>query len=173
MRKRRSRKKGPVNSKKTTVDGINFASGLERYCYLALKKERLFDKYEGETFEVSPGFHFPNTSIERQSNGKGEFTNRGEKKILPIKYTPDFTSYDYIIECKGRANESFPMRFKLFKKWLVENMDGRMVLKPQNQKECDEAVRLILESRRKSTDSTSKDESSTEKSSSTVNKTEL
>ena len=25
-----------------------------------------------------------------QANGKGEFKQRGRKKILPIKYTPDF-----------------------------------------------------------------------------------
>ena len=56
-----------------------------------------------------------NKAYEKQANGKGDFTNRGEKKILGIKYTPDFTGKDYIIECKGRANESFPLRWKLFK----------------------------------------------------------
>ena len=38
------------------------------------------------------------------------------KKYLPIKYTPDFIGDNFIIETKGRANESFPMRWKLFKK---------------------------------------------------------
>ena len=38
--KKRSRKKGPVQSKKITYDGINFASGLERYTYMALKKKQ-------------------------------------------------------------------------------------------------------------------------------------
>ena len=38
MKKKYYRKKrGPVNSKKTTVDGITFASGLETYMYKALK----------------------------------------------------------------------------------------------------------------------------------------
>ena len=44
--------------------------------------------------------------------------NRGEKIILPIKYTPDFIGKGFIIETKGRANESFPMRWKMFKKYI-------------------------------------------------------
>ena len=40
------------------------------------------------------------------------------KKYLPIKYTPDFIGEDFIIETKGRANESFPIRWKLFKRLL-------------------------------------------------------
>jgi hypothetical protein len=35
---KRKRKRGPVQSKKITHDNINFASGLERYMYMALKK---------------------------------------------------------------------------------------------------------------------------------------
>ena len=119
--KRRSKKRGPVQAKKISYDGINFASGLERYMYMGLKKAKLKFKYEGETFELIKGFEFINECIERQSNGKGEFKNRGNKKILNIKYTPDFVGKDFIIECKGRANESFPMRWKLFKR-LVDHV---------------------------------------------------
>ena len=106
--------------------------------------------YEGATFEVSKGFEFTNTSYERTGNGKGEFKQRGRKKILPIKYTPDFigytngADYHYIIECKGRANESFPIRWKLFKKYVSKNLPNTTLFKPQNQKECDETIRLIL-----------------------------
>ncbi len=38
MKKRFKRKKGPVRSKKVTFDGITFASGLEKYMYIALQK---------------------------------------------------------------------------------------------------------------------------------------
>ena len=154
MKYKRKKGKKTINSNKNKIDGINFASGLERYCYLALKKEGLYKEgcYEGESFIISEAFQFPNVCFERQANGKGEFTNRGEKKILQIKYTPDFVGEDFIIECKGRANESFPIRWKLFKKWITENMDGRMVYKPQNQKEVDQTVQLILENRRKNQD---------------------
>ena len=147
--KKRSRKKGPVQSKKITYDGINFASGLERYTYMALKKNKLFEGYENEVFQLIEGFNFNNESFEKQANGKGEYTNRGQKKILGIKYTPDFVGKDYIIECKGRANESFPIRWKLFKLWLTKNKIGKTLYKPQNQKEVDYTMILIKERRRK------------------------
>ena len=146
--KRRSKKRGPVRAKKVSFDGIDFASGLEKYMYMALKKAKIRSKYEGETFVLLNGFHFENESYERQSNGKGDYANRGNKRILPIKYTPDFIGEDFIIEIKGRANESFPMRWKLFKKLVSEQFPNITLYKPQNQTECDRTVQLILEKRR-------------------------
>ena len=149
MKKRFKRKKGPVRSKKVTFDGIKFASGLEKYMYIALKKAKIKAKYEGQTYVVQEGFMFNNESYERQSNGKGELVNRGCKKILPIKYTPDFVSDTFIIECKGRANESFPLRWKMFKKYVNDNLKHVTLYKPQNQKECDKVVELILNKKNK------------------------
>ena len=145
MRKRR-KKNGPVRSKKVVLDGITFASGLERYMYQALKKAKIKADYEGETFTLIDGFEFEVDSYERQSNGKGEFKDRGNKKILPIKYTPDFISWKnkFIIECKGRANESFPMRWKLFKRFINRCYPHVTLYKPQNQKECDQVIELII-----------------------------
>ena len=145
---KRSRKRGPVRAKKVSFDGIDFASGLEKYMYMALKKAKIRFKYEGETFVLLNGFHFENEVYERQSNGKGDYVNRGSKRILPIKYTPDFIGDDFIIETKGRANESFPMRWKLFKKLVSEQFPNITLYKPQNQTECDRTVQLILEKRR-------------------------
>jgi hypothetical protein len=147
--KRKSGKRGPVAAKKVSYDGINFASGLERYTYMALKKNKLFEGYENEVFQLVESFNFDNESFEKQANGKGEYTNRGQKKILGIKYTPDFIGKDYIIECKGRANESFPLRWKLFKLWLTKNKIGKTLYKPQNQKEVDQTMILIKERRKK------------------------
>ena len=148
MRKRYKRKKGPVRSKKVTFDGITFASGLEKYMYQVLKKNKIQAMYEGETFVLQEGFMFENESYERQSNGKGDMVNRGGKKILNIKYTPDFVSDSFIIECKGRANESFPIRWKMFKKYVKENLSCVTLYKPQNQKECDKVVELIIKKRK-------------------------
>jgi len=147
--KRKSGKRGPVAAKKVSYDGINFASGLERYTYMALKKNKLFEGYENEVFQLVEGFDFNNESFEKQANGKGDYTNRGQKKILGIKYTPDFIGKDYIIECKGRANESFPLRWKLFKLWLTKNKIGKTLYKPQNQKEVERTMILIKEKRRR------------------------
>ena len=144
----RRKKRGPVRSKKKIVDGVEFKSGLEAYMYTALKKAGIKAKYEGISYELIPSFDFNNLSYERQSNGKGEYKNRSGKKIRSINYTPDFTGNNFIIECKGRANESFPIRWKLFKKYVSERLRGVTLYKPQNQKECDETVSLILGKRK-------------------------
>ena len=142
--KRKSGKRGPVRAKKVSYDGIDFASGLEKHMYIALKEAGIKTKYEGETFVLLSGFHFENEVYERQSNGKGDYKNRGCKRILPIKYTPDFIGDNFIIETKGRANESFPMRWKLFKLLVTNQFPSYTIYKPQNQAECKETVRLIL-----------------------------
>ena len=145
---RKSRKKGPVVAKKVIYNGITFASGLEKYMYKALKDAKIDFEYEGESFELLPSFNFNNDCYERQSNGKGDFINRGNKKILNIKYTPDFIGEDFIIETKGRANESFPLRWKMFK-YLMHVMNAKKTLyKPQNQAECSKVVELILHKRK-------------------------
>ena len=137
------RKKGPVRSKKVTFDGITFASGLEKYMYKVLKKAKIYAEYEGMTFTLQEAFAFNVDCYERQANGKGEMVNRGQKKIQSIKYTPDFISPSFIIECKGRANESFPLRWKMFKKFVKNDMPHVTLYKPQNQKECDKVIELI------------------------------
>ena len=147
--KYKSKKRGPVRAKKVSFDGINFASGLEKYMYQALKKAKINAEYEGETFELQEGFMFDVDSYERQGNGKGNMVNRGRKKILNIKYTPDFVSPSFIIECKGRANESFPLRWKMFKKYVNWKMKHVTLYKPQNQKECDEVIDLIIKNKKK------------------------
>ena len=144
MKKRFSRKKGPVRSKKVTYDGIKFASGLEKYMYIALSEANIESEYEGMTFVLQEDFIFNVNSYERQANGKGQMVNRGQKKIQNIKYTPDFVSGSFIIECKGRANESFPIRWKMFKKYVKHKMKHVTLYKPQNQKECDLVIELII-----------------------------
>ena len=143
-----NRKKGKalIRANKTTFDGIKFASGLEVYMYKALKKAKIKAEYEGEEFILIEGFFFDIDCYERTA--KREFINRGRKRILPIKYTPDFEGEGFIIECKGRANETFSMRWKLFKKLITEQIPGIVLYKPQNQKECDKTVKLILESQK-------------------------
>ena len=143
MKRRFKRKKGPVVSKKVTYDGIKFASGLEKYMYQALKRAKVHAVYEGATFVLQEDFIFDIDSYERQANGKGKMVNRGQKKIQNIKYPPEFVSSSFIIECKGRANESFPLRWKMFKKYVNRKMKHVTLYKPQNQKECDQVIELI------------------------------
>lgn len=147
--RRKHHKRGPVQGKTIKYDGITFKSGLERYTYIALKKEKLYEGYENEKFQLIEGFTFSNESYEHQSNGKGDFINRGSgKRILGISYTPDFVGKDFIIECKGRANATFPLRWKLFKLWLTNNKIGKACYMPKNQKDVDRMIEIIKSKRR-------------------------
>ena len=147
--KKKPRKRGPVIAKSIIHDGIKFSSGLEKNMYIMLKKAGIKFEYEGETFTLFDGFNFMTECYERQANGKGDYVNRGGKRLLPIKYTPDFIGKGFIIETKGRANESFPLRWKMFKKFVSITMPDTVLYKPQNIKECEETIRLILEKQRK------------------------
>ncbi len=148
MKKKYSKKKGPVRSKKVIHDGIKFASGLEVYMYKALKAAKIVAEYEPTSYTLLEGFEFGNICFERQANGKGEYKDRGCKKILPIKYKPDFVGRDFVIECKGRPNESFPLRWKMFKSWMSLHAPTIALFKPQNQSECDFTIRHIEEMRK-------------------------
>ena len=137
--------KRKIKSKKQVIDGIEFKSKLEAYMYTCLKREKIPTTYEGEVYTLMGGFYFGLKSYERQSNAKGDMVDRGNKKIRGITYKPDFVGDGYIIECKGFANESFSLRWKLFKKHLVGVGLDVLLFKPQKRTECEEVAKIIKE----------------------------
>ena len=99
------------------------------------------------SLKKGPYVHFKlNRKVEKniQDNKKTVIKTWSRASMI----TPDFVGKDYIIECKGRANESFPIRWKLFKLWLTKNNIGKTLYKPQNQKEVDRTVDLIKQQRK-------------------------
>ena len=142
MKYKRKVGKKTIQSKKGWYDGIQFASQLEVYMYKILKDANVEMGYETERFDILEGFHSSNVSFERTA--KKDFIDRGQKKIRGIYYTPDFVSDRFIIETKGRANESFPIRWKLFKRHLDLTGDYRVVYKPQSKADCDVVLKDIL-----------------------------
>tara|TARA_R110000803_G_C11916709_1_gene313876 strand:- start:308 stop:784 length:477 start_codon:yes stop_codon:yes gene_type:complete len=133
--------------------GIAYKSGLEKNMAMLLDSAGIEFEYEAKTFEVVESFKFDFDCYERQANGKGEMINRGRKKVQGIKYTPDFIGEGFIIETKGYANESFPIRWKLFKRMLFEQTANDIhkvpltIYKPQTVSECEEVIKLIKERR--------------------------
>ncbi len=89
--KYKRKKKGPVQAKKISYDGINFASGLERYMYIALKKAKIKADYEGTTYELFPGFEFSLPAYERCANGK--MVNRIFKRYKGIVKSKQKNNY--------------------------------------------------------------------------------
>ena len=147
MRKKRTSKRRQITrSTKVKEDGIDFASKLEQHMHRLLKKAKIPNLYEGKTFTIIDGCHFPMASYENTKSNKS-IHDRGNKKLLGIKYTPDFIDVQdpprFIIETKGNPNESFPIRWKLFKMHLVnEGIDTNLFM-PRNQKNCEEVIAIL------------------------------
>lgn len=124
----------PRKNPKLFHNNIWFKSMLEVYMYQQLEKLGEKFTYEAKKYQIIEGFDY------------------FDEKIRPIHYTPDFELVDYpvVVETKGYANDSFPLRMKLFKYYLKnENIMKRGKLKyifiPHNQKECREVVEQIKE----------------------------
>lgn len=146
MKRQYKRKKGKTISqaKKHLYKGIQYKSGLEMKMAIVLTELRIPFEYEPIKYTLVDSTTIEFDCYERQANGKGEFKERGNKKILPITYTPDFIVDGGVIECKGFANEAFPMKWKMFK-GLIQRFDKDITLfKPQCHKECELTGELIL-----------------------------
>lgn len=142
------RKKGKqiTKAKKHIADGIVFASGLELYCYKALKKAKIKSHYEGKTFELLEKFKFEGFMMDKgREKGKNVYKEKSGN-VRNISYTPDFVNLDlgFIIETKGLRTPEFKMRFKLFLKYLHDNNLNLDIYIPSNQRQVDKTVEIIL-----------------------------
>ena len=126
MVRKRAKKEGKVkNATPTQLDGIKFRSKLEAYAYKKLKEAKIYAEYEQHRYMLLPSFIFEN------------------KTVRAITYLPDFVGSDFIIECKGFPNEAWPLREKLFKYYLTNNMPNYSFYLVRNQKQVDELVKKL------------------------------
>ena len=132
------RNKSNANRKKKDL-GI-YKSGLEAYCGKRLKEEKIDFGYESESFTATNKYYksVPKDRYLVEASGK---------KVLPITYKPDFVSHEhrFIIETKGfvRANDSFPVRWKLFMKFLHDNHMDYQLFIPKNKDQVDTVINII------------------------------
>lgn len=133
------------NARRKQVDGINFRSLLEAFCYQKLKDAGITSEYETKKFVLLEGFHYNATRLE--DNGKTGYNDKQKHKVRDITYTPDFLDPKgrWIIECKGYANERFPLKWKMFMKQLNEQDDPPALFVPRNQKQVLQTIEMILE----------------------------
>lgn len=132
--KKQIRRKRQTNRGGTKIvyDGIEFKSRLEVYCYKKLKENGLEANYEIISFEILPPIYF-------------EYNDKKTKTIRSMSYTPDFVGDNFIIECKGFASESFPLRWKVFKHYLHNNNMKYYLFMPRKQSDVDKTIKEILE----------------------------
>lgn len=119
----KKKKQGKVrNATPIAVDGIQFKSKLEGYCYEQLKKAKIKAEYEPKHFTLLPAFTY------------------NDEKIRKMTYKPDFVGNNFIIECKGLVTDSFPLRWKLFKYVLyILNSNYKLYL-VRNHKQIDDMI---------------------------------
>lgn len=134
------------NATKVVKYGIHFKSKLEVMVYETLVKNGMNPKYEPTTFVLWKGFKPTAKIYDRKNKTESGSFHQETDKIIDIKYTPDFI-FDYngitvIIEAKGKVNETFPLKKKLFIS-LLEKMSKTFYFVVRTKKETLEAINII------------------------------
>lgn len=142
-----------LNAQTCIYNNIKFKSKLEMYCYKYFKDNSLNIVYEPGAIKIVPGFQ-TNVSVwlpvkdrkTKQTNLKLKRSN-----ILPVTYTPDFKlQYNnniIFIETKGKPNDVYPLKRKLFLRWLTENGKKNhkyWFFEPHTQQQVRETYNIIL-----------------------------
>jgi len=100
------------------------------------------------------GFKYPSPYFKATPKSK-ELKDASSRAILPITYKPDFhlPKEKVIIETKGfvRANDSFPLRWKMFMNYLMsEGMSDYKLFIPRNKTQVNEIIQILLQWKQKS-----------------------
>lgn len=155
--KRVKKNSGKIRNAKSLEleNGLKFRSKLELYTYNKLLEAHIKDfSYEKDKFVLMEAVEFPNESIEafetsKKDIGKMKYFDDVDHKIRSITYLPDFTRIDHekkegwVLEVKGYSNDAFPLKWKMFKSWLVKNNYNVTLYKPNNQQNVLKCIELI------------------------------
>lgn len=125
-----------------------YANGLEKHCGDSLQSAGFKFNYE-DKFIIMEGFRYPSPYFKATPKSK-ELKDASSRAILPITYKPDFhlPKEKVIIETKGfvRANDSFPLRWKLFMNYLMaEGMSDYRLFIPRNKTQVNEIIQILLQ----------------------------
>ena len=130
------------NASKHTYNDIEFKSSLEVTVYKTLLQEGFNPEYEPETFIVWEGFK-PTTPYYTRNRGKLKLNSI---VVRDITYTPDFIikygNKTIVIEVKGFCNDTFPIKRKMFRKY-IEGKSDFMYFEIYSKRELLEAIKII------------------------------
>lgn len=133
MFKRKGKKRNNFGAVKTGI----YKSKLEAKCGDFLTEAGIEFEYESKKIVLQDKFKYFN-SWER--SGKRFYNKIG---VAAITYTPDFVGDGWIIETKGHKTSTFNLKWKMFKKWMIENEPTVDIYLPTNQKELKIVIDLI------------------------------
>lgn len=104
--------------------GIEFKSKFEARTYEELLNAGFSPEYEHISFNLTESFYPIMKCYDRHYSRteRKKVFGLNIAKIQAITYTPDFTftvgDYLIVIECKGKENDVFPLKKKLFRRWI-------------------------------------------------------
>jgi len=144
---RKKRNKRTSKSKKKQLG--KYKSSIEKYCADQLREHGIGFSYEEEQFTLVESFRFEHKYF-KMTNKKKDMSDRSNSIQQPIRYTPDFVCKDstWIIETKGYlpSHHDFPMRWKLFLKYIMDNEMNCEVYLAKNKLQVDQAIQEIKKS---------------------------
>lgn len=145
MQRKQIENKKIKNASPLEYDGISFKSKLEKMTYQTLKENNLPVEYEPKKFIIWEGFK-PTVPFYNKDKTT-RMLKLENKKIIDTTYTPDFT-FEYnghliIIESKGVENDLYPLKKKMFRKWLEEHQPKSIFFEIYTKKQLLQAIDTI------------------------------
>ena len=117
------------NATKVEYNGIKFNSKIELMVYKTLVENGFDPEYEPHKFTIFEGYK-PTVPFYTINKNTKELSLNVIKQIS-ITYTPDFIlrykEWTIIIEVKGKINDVYPYKRKMFRKFLEDNTKGNIL----------------------------------------------
>lgn len=136
-----------------SYNGIKFKSKLEESCYKKLEAAGLDFSYESEKITLWEGVKLQNVLVyapKKIRAGKyGKTLELQTRALLSTTYTPDFVvikgNYKIYFDVKGKENDTYPIKKKMFLRTLEERNDGIQYLffEPHNVRQMLQAIDII------------------------------
>lgn len=145
MQGSRTENKKIINASPLEYDGISFKSKLEKRAYQTLKEQGFPVLYEPKKFIIWEGFR-PNVPFYNK-DASTRMLKMDSKKVIDISYTPDlmfeYNNHLIIIEMKGFENNTYPLKKKIFRKWLESNYPNSIYFEIFTKKQLLQAIDII------------------------------
>lgn len=145
MQGSRTENKKIINASPLEYDGIFFKSKLEKMAYQTLKEQGFPVLYEPKKFIIWEGFR-PNVPFYNK-DASTRMLRMDSKKVIDISYTPDlmfeYNNHLIIIEMKGFENNTYPLKKKIFRKWLESNYPNSIYFEIFTKKQLLQAIDII------------------------------
>lgn len=139
------------NATPNEYNGIAFKSKLEVMIYKTLQEFGFTPLYETVKYVIWKGYK-PTIPYYTKDKFTG-LLKKVDKKLIDITYTPDFEVFTdnchAIIEVKGKINDIFPIKRKMFRKYLEDNPDYNnkpvIYFEIYSKKQLLQAIQIIKE----------------------------